>query len=151
MKINLSRALKEKNRLLKKIKQQQQFISDNNDYSIVGDKETNKIDISETLVDLEKNIQNLISLKCKISKANEKSGISKLVIEMSELRGLASFYKNFSRKAPSNPYRYDNEGIVEKCQFDYECSLKSVECVEKRIENIQDKIDELNATTFIEI
>ena len=118
MKINLSRALKEKNRLLKKIKQQQQFISDNNNYSIVEDKEIDKIDISGTIVDLEKNIQNLISLKYEISKANEKSGISKLVIEMSELKGLASFYKNFSRKVHSNSYQYNNEGIVEKCQFD---------------------------------
>jgi adenine-specific DNA methylase len=114
MKINLSRALKEKNRLLKKIKLQQEFISLNNNYSIVGDKETDKIDISETLVDLEKNIQNLISLKSEISKANEKSGISKLVIEMSELKGLASFYKNFSRKRMAkrlkNPVcRFHNE------------------------------------------
>lgn len=151
MKINLSRALKEKNRLLKKIKQQQQFISDNNDYSIVEDKEIDKIDISGTIVDLENNIQNLIFLKSEISKANENSGISKLVIEMSEMKSLVSFYKNFSRKSPSNSYRYDDESIVKKCQFDYESSLKSVECLEKRIEDIQDKIDELNATTFIEI
>lgn len=149
MKINLSRALKEKNRLLKKIKQQQQFISDNNDYSIVEDKEIDKIDISGTIVDLEKNIQNLIFLKSEISKANENSGISKLVIEMSEMKSLVSFYKNFSRKL--NTYRCDDESVVKKCQFDYESSLKSVEHLEKRIEDIQDKIDELNATTFIEI
>ena len=151
MKINLSRALKEKNRLLKKIKQQQQFISDNNDYSIVEDKEIDKIDISGTIVDLENNIQNLILLKSEISKANENSGISKLVIEMSEMKSLVSFYKSFSRKTPSNPYRYDDESIVKKYQFDYESSLKSVEHLEKRIEDTQDKIDELNATTFIEI
>ena len=151
MKINLSRALKEKNRLIKKIKQQQQFISDNNDYSIVEGKEIDKIDISGTIVDLENNIKNLILLKSEISKANENSGISKLVIEMSEMKSLVSFYKNFSRKASSNTYRYDDESIVKKCQFDYESSLKSVEHLEKRIEDTQDKIDELNATTFIEI
>ena len=100
MKINLSRALKEKNRLIKKIKDLQSFIQMNNVYS----ENENKIDVISSAEELEKNINKLIDLKSAIAKANSNSGITNLVYKMEELKSLASFYKRFSTK--TNGYYY---------------------------------------------
>ena len=147
MKINLSRALKEKNRLIKKIKDIQNFIQMNNVFC----ENENKIDVISQAEELEKNINKLVDLKSAIAKANSERGISYLVYKMEELKSLASFYKRFSTK--TNVYSYDEEGerVRQIAQIDYENSVKTVSYLEQQIEDIQDQIDDLNATTFIEI
>ena len=147
MKINLSRALKEKNRLIKKIRDAQNFIQMNNVFC----ENENKIDVICSAEELEKNINKLVDLKSAIAKANSESGISNLVYKMEELKSLASFYKRFSAK--TNGYSYDDEGerVRQIAQIDYENSVKTVCYLEEQIESIQDEIDDLNATTFIEI
>ena len=146
MKINLSRALKEKNRLIKKIKDLQSFIQMNNVYS----ENENKIDVICSAEELEKNINKLIDLKSAIAKANSNPGITNLVYKMEELKSLVSFYKKFSTK--SSGYSYDEEGerVKQIAQIDYENSIKTVSHIEQQIEDIQDQIDDLNATTFSE-
>lgn len=154
MKINLSRALKEKNRLIKKIKKLQDFIYTNNTYEEVGVNDVNKICVLNEVSELEANIQELISLKSEIAKANANSGIAKLVYEMEELKSLASYYKRFSTKSNLTSCRYDGDGeyvtVKNKLQIDYETSIKMVDSCEEKIESLQDQIDDLNATTFIE-
>ena len=147
MKINLSRALKEKNRLIKKIKDAQNFIQMNNVFC----ESENKIDVINSVEELEKNINKLVNLKSAIAKANSERGISYLVYKMEELKSLAAFYKRFSTK--TNGYSYDDEGerVRQIAQIDYENSVKTVCYLEEQIEDIQDQIDDLNATTFIEI
>ena len=147
MKINLSRALKEKNRLIKKIKDIQTFIQINNLFC----ENENKIDVISQTEELEKNINKLVDLKSAIAKANSEYGISYLVYKMEELKSLVAFYKRFSTK--TNGYSYDCEGerVREIAQIDYENSVKTVSYLEQQIEDIQDQIDDLNATTFIEI
>ena len=147
MKINLSRALKEKNRLIKKIKDNQNFIQMNNVFC----ENENKIDVISSAEELEKNINKLVDLKSAIAKANSECGISYLVYKMEELKSLAAFYKRFYTK--TNGYSYDDEGerVRQIAQIDYENSVKTVSYLEQQIEDIQDQIDDLNATTFIEI
>lgn len=147
MKINLSRALKEKNRLIKKIKDIQTFIKTNNVFC----ENENKIDVISPAEELEKNINKLVDLKSAIAKANSEYGISYLVYKMEELKSLVAFYKMFSTK--TNAYYYDEEGerVRQIAQIDYENSIKTICCLEQQIEDIQDQIDDLNATTFIEV
>lgn len=154
MKINLSRALKEKNRLIKKIKKLQDFIYTNNTYEEVGENDSNKICILNEISELEASTQKLVFLKSEIAKANANSGISKLVYEMEELKSLASYYKRFSTKSNLTSCRYDLDGdyvaVKNKSQIDYETALKMVDSCEEKIETLQDQIDDLNSTTFIE-
>lgn len=154
--INLSRALKEKRRLIGRINEYENEVRIHNVYEKankeVNTKE-NKVDILGVYEDLKMSINKLFELKSKISKANAESGINELVYEMEEMKNFLNF---LSRVPDTEDSHWVNIGddkrvLFEKgAQLNREFLKEEKNNIKKRIEELQDLIDEKNAMIKID-
>ena len=158
MKVTLARALKEKKRIAGRINTLEQFIRNNNIYEVENkdlpsykvEKKRDVLEKMDTLATLRKR---MVEVKEAIAKANAETGVSGLVYEMEECKSAISFYRQIDTTV--RPRQFDvNESVVfvERVgQVTAEYVDAKVEELNKRIEQLQDKVDEINATAFVDI
>ena len=154
-KITLSRALKERKRIIGRINNYTSEIIRNNIYEEenkdIGHK-SNKIDIIDIYKKREFEIEKLLELKIKIGKANAVSGILDLVCEMEELKDLIHFYDKLPYEANSYVETIGDKSVYieRKAQINREDIINKKLEIQSRIERLQDEIDEKNATVKID-
>ena len=150
--INLARALKEKKRIITRINEIVEWMKTEN---VHFKDEIPNVDLREKYEKLREYKHQLIELKEKIAKANAQSGIALEVYNMEELKAeLAVWNRMNTDVTPDRERDYETKEVIirEKVAF---YSFQEVEDKKKElrelIEAVQDRIDELNATTFIEL
>lgn len=150
--INLARALKEKKRIIARINEIVEWMRTEN---VHFKDEIPNVDLREKYEELREYKHQLIELKEKIAKANAQSGIALDVYNMEELKAeLAVWNRMNTDVTPDRERDYETKEVIirEKVAF---YSFQEVEDKKKElrelIEAVQDRIDELNATTFIEL
>jgi len=138
--MKLIRALSEKNKLARKIKDIQARIKEHNSY-IAGNSPV--YNIEEQLRDLNESIDKIIEIKSKIAAANLEKIES--VYRLSEMKSLASFLKKLSikeGKVKGDGYSSDvNEYESEVSNVERD---KLVEDLETRIDFLQMEMDKFN-------
>ena len=151
-KINLARALKEKKRIIARINEIVVWMGSGN---VHYKDEIPNVDLREKYEELREYKRQLIELKEKIAKANVQSGIALEVYNMEELKAeLAIWNRMNTDVTPDRERDYETKEVIirEKVAF---YSFQEVEDKKRElrelIETAQDRIDELNATTFIEL
>jgi hypothetical protein len=153
MKFNISRALKEKNRISGKIAKLQKQVEEFNTYE-----EGKVLDLSsiDLLGQLQEEWAYLIDLKTKIAMAN--IGIADKLIKLTEAKSELAFWNQFRNSGPAveatekSEYR-EGKHVIVPCNK-YSCItskeiLDHRDRVQKLIENLQDEIDDYNAQTLI--
>lgn len=151
VKINLAKALKNKNRLIGEIKSLQGIIVRDNSQKVGSPP---KKDVNEIVKKMNLLIDKLIDLKSKITTAN--IGIYHAIAEMSECKSLMDFYRSIPTR-DGEEIEHDMYGRGEAMTVTYEAVIKITnvdeicERLQQRINNLQDEIDSYNGSTFIEI
>lgn len=158
MRVTLARALKEKKRIAGKINTLEQFVRDNNIYEVENNelpsyKVEKKRDVLEKMDALTAARKRMVEVKEAIAKANAENGICGLVYEMEECKSEISFLNRMDTTA--RPHQFDVNGFAvfvgRIAQISQEDVDNKVEALTKRVEQLQDKIDEINATSFVDI
>lgn len=151
-KINLARALKEKKRIIARINEIVEWMRTEN---VHFKDEIPNLNLREKYEELREYKRQLIELKEKIAKANAQSGIALEVYNMEELKAeLAVWNRMNTDVTPDRERDYETKEVIirEKVAF---YSFQEVEDKKRElrelIEATQDRIDDLNATTFIEL
>lgn len=150
--INLARALKEKKRIITRINEIVEWMKTEN---VHFKDEIPDVDLREKYEKLREYKRQLIERKEKIAKANAQSGIALEVYNMEELKAeLAVWNRMNTDVTPDRERDYETKEVIirEKVAF---YSFLEVEDKKRElrelIEATQDRIDDLNATTFIEL
>jgi hypothetical protein len=150
--MNISKALKEKNRLAGKIKDLQNKITSSNIYTSIGAPHYDAAKLFDQYLD---KITELETLKCGIAKAN--AGIQDKLVRMSELKSFAAFLTGFSSKTDLSDrtitkQTYSGEPAQSYIQYSAisraECD-KMLEDAQTEINKLQDEIDTYNALTKV--
>lgn len=158
MKVTLARALKEKKRIAGRINTLEQFIRNNNVYEVENKelpsyKAEKMRDVQEKLNELSALRKRMVETKEAIAKANAENGICGLVYEMEECKSEISFYRQIDTSV--RPRSFENNGqtvFIERIpQIPQETVDSKIEELTNAIEKLQDKVDEINATVFINI
>lgn len=148
MKMNIARALKEKTRTINKISIIDNLISEENS---IDNGSVRSFDLNEKMAERIALTNFLISLKSKIVMANAE--IADKLNMMSEFKSLISFYKSINCKEGAFANRYDSSG--EKTVFSVIFSKKEIasriEETQAKINQLQDEIDDFNASKIIDI
>lgn len=143
--MKLSRALADKNRLAKKIKDLQTKISNHNSY-IKGNHPV--YNISELKAELEKTIEEIVSIKVQIAKANLQM-IDK-VYRLSELKSYTAFLKNLNiKEGKVQEERWNSEVHEWESEMGNKKRDEIVEANEREIDSIQTDLDQFNFETDI--
>ena len=150
--ITLAYALKEKKRIAGKMADLRNIIRCEN---VKYEDEKQRYDLHEINKELAEHQKHLIELKSKIAVANATNCIAEHIYEMEELKSELSMWKNL-RTDDDPEYHYSTvsgEQLVRNkvCQFDYRFVSQIKEELQSKIEELQDQIDELNATVHIQL
>ncbi len=143
--MNLSKALNEKNRLARKVREIQNKIEEHNSY-IKGS--TPVYEINKLLSELEESIKALTDLKTKIQKAN--LPVQDKIFQLAELKSFAVFLRKLKIKEGKVLGDNWNAEVVE-----WESELGTIqrdtllENTEKEIDLIQTELDKFNFETNI--
>lgn len=145
--MNIAKALKHKNVLVKEISQLQSKVIQYNS-TLVG--AAVPYDTKKLLKDLENKVADLIALKTAINKANQ--GIQETIYTLTEKKSLVSKIRAINTSSGKVPtHRYGTEGAVS--EYAAQISLLEVDsmvaAMEKEIDDIQEKIDTYNYTTEV--
>lgn len=144
--MNIKQALKQKNKLVKKISERAEFLQKEN-CVVVG--AVRNYDPHTQLTEMINEIDNLVNLKTAIHLANTE--VYSKIFRMSELKNLCKIVKAIDTK----------EGIVhhsrygESTMINYESAIKNqekialLEKLEQEIENLQDELDAHNVSRLI--
>ena len=142
--MNLSKALKEKN---KKAKKMASLISRVNTSNIFVEGKPPAYDAKESLELAKEEVANFVKFKTALFAAT--NPIREQIFELGELKSLIKSLNNLSTTPPSG---YGYAGVVE---VNYSVTISQlekdsiIEELEKRIEQLQDEIDAFNATTVL--
>jgi hypothetical protein len=143
--MNLAKALKEKNRLAKKMSNIQSLIQQGNSIPKASEREVN---INTLIDDLELKTQQLIQLKIKIFEASRP--IREHILKMAELKTRINFLQSVSTTKGLHRPGYGADLI----EYDAVLTSKTIQDIvekhEKEIDELQDEIDTFNYTTEIE-
>jgi len=150
--MTIARALKEKNRIAGKIKKLQ---ADIQKYNRTRDDRPSDYNSNELYNELQEQIQALIELKTKLSRAN--ISILQKLIQLSETKSAISFWSNFRTGQEFDPIqesKYVNgEYVTVEISGGHTISNKIVQeriaVMQLIADSLQDDIDEYNATTTI--
>jgi len=144
--MNIKQALKQKNKLVKKISEKAEFLHKEN-CVVVG--AVRNYDPHTQLTELINETESLVNLKTAIHLANVE--VYSKIFRMSELKNLCKIVKSIDTK----------EGIVHHARFgessmiNYESAIKNqekialLEKLEQEIENLQDDLDAHNVSKVI--
>ncbi len=130
--MKLIRALSEKNKLARNIKDIQNRITEYNSF-IAGNSPV--YTIKDQLEELDQSINELVTIKSRISRANIERIES--VYRLSELKSLASFLKKLKIKEGKVKEESYNSDVNE-----WECELNNVDR-DKLVAKLEDEIDQL--------
>jgi hypothetical protein len=153
MTFNISRALKEKNRISGKIAKLQKQVEEFNTYE---DGQTLDLSSIDLFGQLQEEWAYLIDLKIKIAIAN--IGIADKLIKLTEAKAELAFWNQFKNSGPfiDNTERSEYRGgqyvmvsIKKYSSISSKEILDERDRVQKLIENLQDEIDDYNAKTLI--
>jgi len=153
MKFNISRGLKEKNRISGKIAKLQKQVEEFNTYEEGKIPDLSSIDL---LGQLQEEWAYLIDLKTKIAMAN--IGIADKLIKLTEAKAELAFWNQFRNSGPAveltekSEYREGKYVMIPSIKYSSITSKEILEHrdrVQKLIENLQDEIDEFNQKTLI--
>lgn len=143
--MKIAKVLKHKNKIVAELKMLRERIEE---YNSVLTGNPRPYDITETQAQLMDKVQELVSLKTRLAQAN--TVIYSKIFELSELKGLAQFYKKLEIKdGLSRDSRYDEtlQGYESVLKVNQRDGL--VVELETRIEVLQDELDEFNVLTEI--
>ena len=153
MKFNISRALKEKNRISGKIAKLQKQVEEFNTYEEGKVLDFSSIDL---LGQLQEEWAYLIDLKTKIAIAN--IGIADKLIKLTEAKAELAFWNQFrnsgaSVEANEKSTYHDGRYVIMPYNKYSTITSKGIlelrESAQKLIENLQDEIDDFNQKTLI--
>ncbi len=146
--MKIIQALKEKNKLVKKILELQNRVTT---YNCVIEGNPRAYDPAHEMEELNRTIEELITLKTKITKANQP--VQEKIYRLSELKTKIHFLRGIPTtegKAPSGKGYYSQAET-----YVWESSIKAKERdayilgLEKEIDNIQKELDEHNYNTTL--
>ena len=154
MQITLARALKEKNRIVGEINALKSIFSrENSRVETEGKAQRSRQEIWDNIT---KRTEDLIALKAKIATANV--DIYPLIEKMSELKGRVTYVQGLNTlEGVEEPNQYQlarNPNAKAKtisAHFNITTVDQLVAALQKEIGDLQDKIDEFNATHRIEL
>lgn len=143
--MKLIKALSNKNKLARGIKDIQKRITEHNSF-IAGNSPVYSID--EQMKQLNQNINELIEVKSSIARANIQ--VIESVYRLSELKSLASFLKKLIIKEGKVKEQSYNSDVNEwECELSNTDRDKLVEKLEQEIDELQMKMDRYNYETDI--
>ena len=148
-KITLAKALKFKNRLAAKV---EKLTGDISRYNSVLVGNPRDVDVAQTWEQREQAVAKLVELKTAISHAN--APVQETIYELAEAKGAIGFLRQIDTTHGRKPRQafYDTEGAEE-----YEAALRKADVDEmiaakqRRINELQDRLEEHNHRTEIEI
>lgn len=142
--MKLSKALKEKNKLIKKISKSQKLLIDRN--SIIKGN-TRVIDAKNLLADIKADTEKLVKLKAAIAKANEP--VNHIILSIVEKKGLIGFLKKINTNDGQVQERYGREITSYEADIKETDIFSEVEKLEAEIESLQEQVETFNHTTDI--
>jgi hypothetical protein len=143
--MNISKALKEKNKKVKSINELLKRLANNNSI-IFGN--TRSYDPKILLDQIKEQIDSLVELKTKIHEAN--STVYNKIFRMSELKSFVSQIKKIDTgEGKQKATRYSDEYVERTACFKESEINKIVEAIENEIEDIQEELDNHNHKTEI--
>lgn len=148
MKISLSKALKIKNRIVGEIAKLEQLFQTINSQR---EDATSSLNATEIYENWQKAKEELVKIKTRIAEASV--GIQTYLVQLAETKSSINFYQNLyiREDADTTPY---GVGTFKTYQFVNVVSMKDREEriaeLNKKIADLQDSVDEYNASTKIE-
>lgn len=149
--ITLAYALKEKKRIVTKLHKYTQMIRVHN---LRYEDMKQKVDLAEIYEKYQEEQKHLIELKQAIAVANTSHEIFPRIIAMEELKSEHAMWNVVSTNDdPDINYGPDGTQIVRNkvCQFDRNFVEQIKEKIQNKLDELQDEIDSLNATTYIDL
>ena len=154
--ITLARALKEKERIARRLAQVKELFAGINR---VRPDETREADVEETYAQMQALQKEYVALKKAIAVAN--AGISPSLVEMLAVRSELAFYTNLRCKEfeINDEYRPERDGCGarERVKIVYDTFINEkarreiLDNLTKRLDDLQDEVDNFNATHFVEM
>ena len=145
MKMSLARALKERSRLAGRIKRNFQVI-DRENSRISGSPRS--FDVRAIYAENRELMEKLIDVKKRIAAAN--APIAGKLVEMDELKSMIAYLKGLDTTAEIKHDGYNRDVLYEAVISAAEVNA-AVEELQKRVETLQDELDEFNAVTKIDL
>ena len=144
--MNISKALKVKNRLVGALKALELQAKTGNS---IKEGQTRSIRLDKVWEDIEKTRSELIILKGKIALAT--SAITPKLAELAERKNEISFYEGISiNEGSTRDYEGDKVVSIKLINFITEADKNdAVKKIQKVIDDLQDEIDEYNASTSV--
>ena len=150
MEMTLAKALKHKNRVIQKMALFSTDIQENN--SILAVNEEPEVDVLALNDKREKLMYHLVALKTAIHKASDP--MRENIFLQSELRAAILFYRQINTqhgKREAHRFGASDEFVENKAVMRKGLIDRTITELESKIDDIQDTLDEFNATTRISI
>lgn len=148
MNISVSRALTEKARLTEKIEDCRALVVR---WNAVEPGTRRPVSVQESLAEMEVLEENLLRVKAALNAANV--GIARRLAELMDVRGQIAFYERLD--TDETKVARDDEGKTVKVPIDVAVSqvdvIAKVKELRKRLDAIQDEVDEYNATHRVDV
>lgn len=150
--ISLSKALKLKNRLAKRVAELQRKITEQNSH-LAG--AVTDYDTPALYEELKHTKNRLISLKAAISRAN--APVQDTIYRLAEYKGLIAFLKELETRRGRQRMRVEAFFPASEGPQEYEAQItaterdQEIERLETEIDRFQDELDRFNITTTIEV
>lgn len=146
--VSIARALKEKNRIAGKLAKTRELIKRENSHD---ERIPRRVDIRALQKDEQALMEGLIKIKTAIAVAN--AGVIAKIVELDEVKAKIVFVNGINVKEGV----YEEENFSSKSIREYHVEIhqdeviKETDALQKRVEELQDEIDEYNAITKIEV
>ncbi len=144
--VNIARALKVKNRLTSRIKELIDFINKSNSV-VVGAERAGSVKAAYD--EVVQKTETLAEVKAAIQIANQPVQLK--IFQLSELRSRKTFLQRLVTTQGTSAIGYSGEVGEYDAELTGAYVAEEVKAVTKRLESIQDELDEFNAKTQIEI
>ena len=148
--MKLTKALKEKNRLVGEIKRLKDLIQRENSRNV---KSTSKVDCKQLWTDLDNAIDNLVKIKTAIFKAN--AGIYQKIVTMGELKSKVEWIKTLNTKDGVEEVSNYRAETIKTEQFVAYVKQEGIDnfivSLQSSIASLQDDLDEYNATVNVDL
>ena len=146
MKVTLARALKEKNRVAGKIHSLMDLVVKGN---VHDEDELPELDLKRMVDEIKSLEDHLVGIKAKIAMANHP--VNGKLTEMAELKAMMAFLGKVNTKEESRFSFGDSKKIKKVAVISAAELIEEKDEYQKRINKLQDDLDEHNAVTFVDI
>lgn len=144
--MKLSKALKEKNKLIKRISKNQKLVVDRNSV-IKGN--TRVIEPRKVLEEVKADTEKLVRLKAAIAKANEP--VNQIILSIVEKKGMIGFLKKINTNDGQVQERYGRDITSYEADIKENEIFAEVEKLEAEIESLQEQVESFNHTTEVDV